>query len=36
VANPTDELRNQTIGLGGNTLFITSPELGEGVAYRCP
>ena len=30
------ELRNQTIGLGGNTAFETSALLGEGVAYRCP
>jgi hypothetical protein len=29
-------LRNQTIGLGGNTAFETSALLGEGVAYRCP
>jgi hypothetical protein len=36
VANPTDDMRNQTIGLGGNTVFITSAILGEGVAYRCP
>lgn len=35
-ANPIDELRNQTVGLGGNTLFITSKATGEGVAYRCP
>lgn len=36
VANPTDEMRNQTLGLGGNTAFVTSAVLGEGVAYRCP
>ncbi len=30
------QLRNQTVGLGGNTLFVTSSLLGEGVAYRCP
>lgn len=35
-ANPIDELRNQTVGLGGNTLFVTSGATGEGVAYRCP
>ena len=35
-ANPIDELRNQTVGLGGNTLFVTSDATGEGVAYRCP
>jgi hypothetical protein len=31
-----NELRNQAIGLGGNTVFITNGVLGEGVAYRCP
>lgn len=35
-ANPIGELRNQTVGLGGNTLFMTSYAWGEGVAYRCP
>ena len=35
-SNPIGELRNQTVGLGGNTLFITSYAIGEGVAYRCP
>jgi hypothetical protein len=30
------ELRNHTIGLGGNTVFITSTQYGTGVAYRCP
>lgn len=35
-ANPIGDLRDQTVGLGGNTLFITSYALGEGVAYRCP
>lgn len=34
--NTLNELRNQAIGLGGNTVFITNGELGEGVAYRCP
>ena len=34
VMNPTDDMRNQTIGLGGNTAFVTSAS--EGVAYRCP
>jgi hypothetical protein len=28
-------LRNRTIGLGGNTVFLTQGEF-EGVAYRCP
>lgn len=32
----SNELRNQAIGLGGNTVFVTSDALGEGVAYRCP
>ena len=33
------QFRNQVIGLGANTGFITSGPLGipaEGVAYRCP
>jgi len=33
------EFRNQIIGLGGNTAFVTkgSPRYpAEGVAYRCP
>lgn len=34
--NPIDDLRNQTLGLGGNTTFVTSALLGEGIAYRCP
>jgi hypothetical protein len=34
--NEDATLRNQTIGLGGNTAFETSALLGEGVAYRCP
>jgi len=29
-----DILRNRTVGLDGNTVFLTS--LFEGVAYRCP
>jgi hypothetical protein len=33
-ADVLNELRNQAIGLGGNTVFVT--EFGEGVAYRCP
>lgn len=36
VTNPIDDLRNQTLGLGGNTTFVTSAELGEGIAYHCP
>ena len=29
-----DQLRNRTVGLDGNTVFLTTQ--GEGVAYRCP
>jgi hypothetical protein len=29
-----DQLRNRTVGLDGNTVFLTTPY--EGVAYRCP
>jgi hypothetical protein len=39
VANANDEFRNQVVGLGGNTAYVTSAPLGvpiEGVAYRCP
>jgi hypothetical protein len=28
------QLRNRTVGLDGNTVFLTTPA--EGVAYRCP
>jgi hypothetical protein len=34
--NAENEIRNQTVGLSGNTAFVTSPFLTEGVAYRCP
>jgi hypothetical protein len=30
------EFRNQTVGLGGNTAFVTSSIGGQAVAYRCP
>jgi hypothetical protein len=33
------QFRNQVVGLGGNTAFITYDTLGipaEGIAYRCP
>ena len=33
------DLRNLTVGLGGNTLFVTAESFGtilNGVAYRCP
>jgi hypothetical protein len=33
------DARNLTVGLGGNTIFVTSEALGtivNGVAYRCP
>ena len=30
------QVRNKTLGLGGNVLFVTSvPDAREGVAYRC-
>jgi hypothetical protein len=34
-----DEFKNQAVGLGGNTVFITHQYMGapvEGVVYRCP
>lgn len=34
--NVENEVRNQTIGLNGNTVLVTSSFLREGVAYRCP
>ena len=37
-STPT-EFRDQAIGLGGNTVFVTSQYMGapvEGVAYSCP
>jgi hypothetical protein len=39
IANAEAQFRNQTVGLGGNTGFVTYGPLGvpvEGVAYRCP
>ena len=39
LGNASAQFRNQVIGLGGNTGFLTSAPLGvpvEGVAYRCP
>ena len=36
IINMDATLRNQTIGLGGNTALETSVLLGEGIAYRCP
>jgi hypothetical protein len=36
ILNADTEMRNQTIGLGGNTAFETSSLLAEGIAYRCP
>jgi hypothetical protein len=39
IANAATQFRNQTIGLGGNTGFVTNGVAGvpaEGVAYRCP
>jgi len=34
-----EDIRNLTVGLGGNALFVTREALGDvmaGVAYRCP
>jgi len=39
VTNPDTEFRNQTIGLGGNTAFVTLGSVAfpkQGIAYRCP
>jgi len=39
ITSATTQFRNQVVGLGGNTAFVTSTTLGmpvEGVAYRCP
>ena len=39
IANAATEFRNQTIGLGGTTGFVTyglASSPAEGVAYRCP
>jgi len=42
VRQPPDQnvdMRNLTVGVGGNTLFVTEEFLGivkSGVAYRCP
>jgi hypothetical protein len=39
VSVTTAAFRNQVIGFGGNTGFITSNQLGapvDGIAYRCP
>lgn len=42
VTQPPDQnvdMRNLTVGVGGNTLFVTEEVLGivrSGVAYRCP
>lgn len=38
-SNAEAKFRNRTIGLGGNTAFLTagSPDVpDEGIAYRCP
>lgn len=37
--NPAAALRNEVIGLGGNTAFVTTGSLTiptDGVAYKCP
>jgi hypothetical protein len=36
LVNANNEIRNKTLGLGGNTAYVTSFVLGEGMAYRCP
>lgn len=39
IGNADTQFRNQVIGLGGNTAFVTSSSLGipvGGIAYRCP
>ena len=39
IADADTRFRNQVIGLGGNTVFVTSSSLGipvQGIAYRCP
>jgi hypothetical protein len=39
LSNAAARFRNQVVGLGGNTAFITSESSGvpvAGVAYRCP
>jgi hypothetical protein len=39
IADSSTELRNKTVGLGGNVVFVTLATLGvpaQGVAYRCP
>jgi hypothetical protein len=38
-AQKLQDARNLTVGLGGNTIFVTSESFGtilNGVAYRCP
>ena len=33
------DVRNMTVGLGGNAIFVTSEQRGfvlTGIAYRCP
>jgi hypothetical protein len=39
IATADTEFRNQVVGYGGNTAFVSSEPLGvpvEGIAYRCP
>jgi hypothetical protein len=39
IYNADTEFRNQTVGLGGNTAFVTQSGVFvpvEGIAYRCP
>jgi len=36
LANADRQIRNQTVGLGGNTALLTSRFGYDGVAYKCP
>jgi hypothetical protein len=36
LANADRQVRNQTVGLGGNTALLVSPIGYDGVAYKCP
>jgi len=39
IASADTKFRNQVVGFGGNTAFITASALGipvDGIAYRCP
>jgi hypothetical protein len=39
IADADTRFRNQVLGFGGDTAFVTSSSLGipvQGIAYRCP